>query len=90
MKVSKIRNIGPVSRTWLHEVGIYSLEDLQACGSVATFRMIKSIRPQVSLNLLWALEGAIVDVDWRELPQAHKRLLREEVKGEYFPPRVGD
>jgi TfoX C-terminal domain len=30
--------------------------------------------------LLWALEGAILDVDWRDLPADRREHLREEGK----------
>ncbi len=75
----QIRNIGKVSRSWLAEAGIVTLEDLRAQGSVSTFRIIKSQQPRASLNLLWALEGAVQNMDWRDLTEEHKRRLRKEL-----------
>jgi DNA transformation protein len=76
---TQIRNIGKVTRVWLHELGIDSLQDLRRCGSVATFQLIRSHHPNASLNLLWSLEGAIQNLDWRDLPEYQKERLRRQV-----------
>ena len=70
-----MRNIGKVSRTWLRAIELHTLDDLKRSGSVAAYRMIKSMQPKATLNLLWALEGAILDIDWREIPDRRKREL---------------
>ena len=75
---TKLRNIGPVSAGWLADVGVRSIDDLQRIGVVATYALVSRRRKGVSLNLLWALEGALHDVDWRELsPETKDRLLKE-------------
>lgn len=76
----KMRNIGKVSRRWLYEIGLHSLADLKKCGAMTAYQLIRHDHPQVSLNLLWALEGAILDVDWREIPEARKQELREQLR----------
>lgn len=73
-----MRNVGKVSRRWLREVGIESVRDLKTYGAASTYRMVKAMQPQASLNLLWALEGAIADKDWRNITSERKQeLLRE-------------
>jgi len=68
-----VKNIGPVSRRWLAEVGVESLADLEALGPITTYRLIRSMRGgKVSLNLLWALVGALEGLDSRQLSQARK------------------
>ncbi|HET6443754.1 MAG TPA: TfoX/Sxy family DNA transformation protein [candidate division Zixibacteria bacterium] len=32
-----MKNIGPVSRKWLAEVGIYTVEELRTAGSIPTY-----------------------------------------------------
>jgi DNA transformation protein and related proteins len=76
----KIKNIGKVSRQWLYEVDIHTLEDLQKWGALATFRLIQARHPKVSLNLLWALEGAILNVDWRAIPADRKQALKQAIR----------
>ncbi len=78
--MTKIRNIGKVSRQWLWEIEIYTLQDLQACGSVAAFKMVRARYPHVSVNLLWALEGAISDLDWRKIPPDRKADLQRQLR----------
>ena len=73
-----MRNIGPTSAKWLADVGVETVDDLRRVGVVPTYAMIRSRRADVSLNLLWALEGALRDVDWRELSASIKAELRHE------------
>ena len=75
-----MRNIGPVSRQWLAEIGIYTIDDLCEAGSVPTYKLLKEIYPErVSLNLLWGLEAAVRDMDWRELTNADKEELKKRL-----------
>lgn len=73
-----MKNLGPRSRQWLAELGIYTLRDLRQVGSITTYRMLKERYPKrVSLNLLWGLEAAIRDIDWRELSETDKEELKK-------------
>jgi DNA transformation protein len=74
-----VKNVGPVSRQWLHEIGVFDLNDLRRVGAVSAFRMIKSIRPRCSLNLLWALEGAVRDENWVTLSESVKEKLKADL-----------
>jgi DNA transformation protein len=81
-----MRNLGPVSRAWLAAVGIHGLDDLRAVGSVGAWRLVaERLRGtgegSASLLLLWALEGALLDVDWRDLPAGVKDALRRAATG---------
>ena len=76
-----MKNIGPRSRQWLAEVGIYTINDLRNVGSVTTYKILKERYPEkVSLNLLWGLEAAIRDVDWRELTETDKEELKRRLR----------
>jgi DNA transformation protein len=75
-----MKNMGPKSSQWLADIGIYTIDDLREAGSVATYRMLKERYPEkVSLNLLWGLEAAVRDIDWRELTEADKEQLRKRL-----------
>lgn len=74
-----MRNIGPVSRRWLGEIDILTQTGLEKVGAVAAWTQLKSRYPkQVTKNLLWALIGAELDMDWREIPEElkHKALVK--------------
>jgi DNA transformation protein len=73
-----LKNIGPKSRGWLAEIGIYSIQDLRKAGAISAYKMLKERYPKkVSLNLLWGLEGAVRDMDWRELTEVDKEELKK-------------
>ena len=75
-----MRNIGPVSEKWLAEIGIYTIADLRAAGAVPAYKLLKEIYPQrVSLNLLWGLEAAVRDMDWRDLTATDKAALKQQL-----------
>ncbi len=75
-----LRNIGETSARWLAEVGIDSAEELRRIGAAEAYRMIKAWRPwDVTLILLWALEGAICDIDWMDVTPERRHELRREV-----------
>ena len=66
-------NLGPKSRAMLANAGIESLADLQRLGSVAAYVKVK--RTSASLNLLWALEGALSGMHWKEVAKTHRASL---------------
>ena len=79
--IKRLLNIGPKSTQWLEAVGIRTEEDLEELGAVEAYRRVKAAFPgRVSLNLLWGLQGALLDLPWNELPPEMKdRLIGELV-----------
>lgn len=75
MSTAKLRNIGPKSAAWLRQVGLRTQEDLTAVGSVEAFLRVKRAGFRPSLNLLYALEGALLDCHWQQLPEARRTEL---------------
>ena len=75
MTAAKLRNIGPKSMAWLRQTGVRSLEDLQSVGALAAFVRVKRAGFRPSLNLLYALEGAILDCHWQEIPDERRSEL---------------
>ncbi len=75
MGSSKIRNVGPKSAAWLRQVGVRSTEDLVRVGPVEAFLKVKRAGFRPSLNLLYAMAGAIADCHWAELPESRKQEL---------------
>lgn len=68
----KMRNIGPKSAAWLRQVGLRSLEEIAAIGVVDAFMKVRRAGFKPSLNLLYALEGAVLDCHWQEVPDARR------------------
>lgn len=71
----KIRNVGPKSAAWLRQVGVRTQDDLVRLGAVEAFMKVKRAGFRPSLNLLYALEGALVDCHWADLPEERKAAL---------------
>lgn len=71
----KLRNIGPKSMAWLRQTGVRTLEDLRAVGALSAFVRVKRAGFKPSLNLLYALEGAILDCHWQEIPDGRRSEL---------------
>ncbi len=78
--VENLRNLGPTSAAWLNEVGITSIGELEELGPAVTYRIVKQQRPNVSLNLLWAMAAGLADKDWRELSDKEKERLLAEIQ----------
>lgn len=75
-----MRNIGPASARWLAEIGVTSLEELGRVGAVEAYRRARELHPdKVSLNLLWALQGALMDLHWTDVPGEIKQQLLDEL-----------
>ena len=75
-----MKNLGPKSQEWLASIGIHSLEDVARLGVVETYKRVKAAYPEkVTLNMLWGLQAALLDIPWNELPDDIKDQLRQEV-----------
>lgn len=68
----KLRNIGPKSAAWLRQVGLRTRDDLEAIGAVESFMRVKRAGFKPSLNLLYALEGALLDCHWQQVPDERR------------------
>ena len=77
--LSDLPNLGPTSAGWLRDVGIESRDDLERLGAVEAFLRVDASREGISLNLLYALEGALQDVRWDRLPPELRADLRRRV-----------
>ena len=76
--VGDLLNLGPVSGAWLGEIGVLTAGDLNRLGAVAAFLMVKARHADASLNLLYALHGAITGTHWAKLPAATKAKLKRD------------
>jgi len=81
--ISPFKGLGPTSRQWLAAIGITTPDHLAAQDPFAVYARLKATHPGVSLNLLYALIGAVEDRDWREVARVDRTviLLRLEDMG---------
>ena len=76
-QLTSLPNIGKKLEEQLNRVGIKTPDDLVKCGSQKTWLKIKATDPTACLNRLLALEGAIQNIRWYDLPDKDKERLRE-------------
>jgi DNA transformation protein len=76
-----MKNMGPKSSEWLASVGIHTLDDVAALGVVETYKRVKAVYPdKVTLNMLYGLQAALLDLPWNELPADIKAEMKKQVE----------
>ena len=78
---SRLKNIGPRPAAWLADVGIVTLGDLERVSPIEAWRRAKRAYPEwVSVTLLYALQGALLDLPWNEPPAEIKGQLADAAR----------
>ncbi|MCP8351831.1 TfoX/Sxy family protein [Candidatus Synchoanobacter obligatus] len=78
-QLKKIKNIGPAMAKKLYDAEIYRLEDLIELGAEEAYIKIDESGGFCGIHhpaYLYALEGAIIDCAWKDLPQERKHELK--------------
>jgi hypothetical protein len=76
------KNIGKKCAPHLYDAGIYCLNDLKKIGTEeAYFRIWQKNPTSVQLNAiyLYALEGAILEIDCWSIPEERKKVLKKYI-----------
>lgn len=82
----ELKNLGMASVNILQAIGVNTFDDLAEMGPVQAYCRIKARGIHVSKVMLYALQGALMDVHWNDLPPEMKTQLVEEansVEGHY-------
>lgn len=78
LRIQDLRNLGPRAESLLVEVGIRSVDELRRRGAVRTYVDLKRAGQVGTLNMLWALAGALEPwpegTHWREVARGKARL----------------
>ncbi len=80
-RIKDLPNLRLATERMLKKAGIESVAGLEQVGSVKAYQAIQASHDNnVSLELLWALEGAIKGTHWSVVPQSRRQelLLRLE------------
>lgn len=79
--LAALKNLGEQSVAWLTDVGFATREDLESAGPAEAYRRVRDRRPdRVTKNLLFAIAGALLDLDVSEMPGDLKQHLLFEVE----------
>jgi DNA transformation protein len=77
-RISTLRNLGPVMERLLAEIDVHTHDDLMELGAIEAWRRLSFIHPRTMTRLgLYAMAGALIDRDWRDLPPDLKASLDE-------------
>lgn len=76
----ELKNLGMASVNILRAIGINTYDDLERVGAVEAYRRIKARDINVSKVMLYALQGALMDVHWNDLPADMKAKLVSEAE----------
>ena len=75
VEIAAAANLGPKSAQVLVAAGISSFAELRRLGSIVAYAKAKQHEPKVTLNLLWALEGALSSLPWQTVAKEHRTSL---------------
>ena len=79
--IASLKNLGPKSAEQIVAVGIDGPDEIRELGAAEVFHRVKSRFPDsTSLNLLWALQGALMEVHWHDVPDEIKRQILAEAE----------
>lgn len=73
--VQELPNLGPRSAQMLQDADIATLGALRKIGAVSAYVRVRALHPRASLNLLWALEGALSNTPWQDVAHQHRTSL---------------
>lgn len=73
--LAQLRNLGPASAAMLLDAGIRTPTQLRQLGAVRAFDRVRQLDPKASLNLLWAIEGALSDRPWQQVADEDRASL---------------
>jgi DNA transformation protein and related proteins len=81
--LSELRGLGPASVVMLTSVGITSAAQLRKADLYPLYARIKAQHPHTSINLLYAMMGAVDGMDWRDVAKERRTevLMRLEDMG---------
>jgi len=76
--LTDLPNIGKTLAAKLNEIGIYNEHELKQMGSENTLIKIAAIENgEPCINMLYALEGAILGIRWHGISSERKHELKE-------------
>ena len=89
-ELQHLKNLGKTSAQWLHAVGIHSVSDLRRLGAVDAYRAVRTRGFKASKVLLYAIEGALLDVHWSDIPLERKEALNDQLEALSPRPKAHD
>lgn len=80
MNISEMKNLGPKSTEILANIGIHTKDNLEKIGAVDCYLMLKNQGYNINLNMLYALESALLNIQVTHLSNDIKQHLQAAIK----------
>ena len=79
VRLSKLKNIKGILVRWLREIGVTTVAQFAEQEPLELWKQMKRLHPrEVTLDALWAMEGALRDIDSSNVPASRKKYLQKE------------
>ncbi|MBX7158266.1 MAG: TfoX/Sxy family protein [Verrucomicrobiae bacterium] len=78
--LARMRNLGPKSAELIESIGIFDAKALANAGTLEVCHKLILAGHVISLNMAYAIQGALMDCDWRRIPIEFRRYLAVEFK----------
>ena len=72
MTIGKLNGLGPKSAASLATINIHTVEEFMGADVYQMYAQLKSISPETSLNMLYAMIGAQEGSHWQEVVRTRK------------------
>ncbi len=80
-RIASSKNLEPKSAELIIAVRIDGFDGIRRLGADVVFHRVKSkFHGSISLNLLWALQSALTEVHWHDVPEKIRIQLLSEVE----------
>jgi len=77
-RIESLPNLGPFMARRLIAIDVRSADDLRSMGPIEAYARLRfQFGSEITLNALWAMDGALSGVDWRHLSRERKQELKE-------------
>lgn len=80
MNISEMKNLDPKSTEILANIGIHTKDELERIGAVDCYLMLKNQGYNINLNMLYALESALLNIQVTHLSNDIKQHLQAAIK----------
>jgi hypothetical protein len=72
----RLRNIDDAAEEWLYKIGIETKQEFERLGAEKTYKLLLEAGHEPDHNLLYALKGAEMDIDWKIIAERERKRAK--------------
>jgi len=78
--IEELKNLGPKSASWLRDLGINTISDLEEFDPIKAYCLLKKADPRnINRNMLHSMVAGLMEIHYTELPIEIKEQLEVKV-----------